>query len=361
MRRPPRLSRSNRAERRLARRRARRCRGRGRDAWAPRRSRRHPLADAHPPGLGGVAGRPRDRGGGTHAGRRGGPCRIGGLRHDRGRRRRDRRVRRHRDPPDVGRRARRRGDRRGAAARGRRRRHRRRRAGPRGGGRRRPDDRRTRRGRWLPPRPRRRSPASMRRRGTIGNERSVAGARGSARTRRHARRCESRGGRPRPGGRRRHVPAGPPHERLPASGVRGRRSARRPRPRRAGRDRGRAAPGGDRCARRPLAALDHRLAPAGLGRSHDGRRRPPVHGRGGRCGARGGAVRVLGEGVADEAAVGRDFTASGRISDATLAKWNVLGLPPGHEVVDRLARQLGDDAPFSLAQALSTSGSHRSR
>ena len=126
-------------------------------------------------------------------------------------------------------------------------------------------------------------------RGTIGNERSVAGARGSARTRRHARRCESRGGRPRPGGRRRHVPAGPPHERLPASGVRGRRSARRSRPRRAGRDRGRAAPGGDRCARRPLAALDHRLAPAGLGRSHDGRRRPPVHGRGGRRGARGGA------------------------------------------------------------------------
>lgn len=72
-------------------------------------------------------------------------------------------------------------------------------------------------------------------------------------------------------------------------------------------------------------------------------------------------VRVLGEGVADEAAVGRDFTASGRIIDATLAKWNVLGLPAGHEVVDRLARQLGDDAPFSLAQALSTSGSHRSR
>ena len=72
-------------------------------------------------------------------------------------------------------------------------------------------------------------------------------------------------------------------------------------------------------------------------------------------------VRVLGEGVADEAAVARDFTASGRTSDATLAKWNALGLAAGEEVVDRLARQLGDEAPFSLAQALSTSGSHRSR
>ena len=49
-------------------------------------------------------------------------------------------------------------------------------------------------------------------------------------------------------------------------------------------------------------------------------------------------VRVLGEGVADEAAVGRDFTASGRTSDATLAKWNALGLADGEEVVDRLAR-----------------------
>ena len=68
---------------------------------------------------------------------------------------------------------------------------------------------------------------------------------------------------------------------------------------------------------------------------------------------------MLGEGVADEAAVGRDFTASGRISDANVGEVERAGLPAGQEVVDRLARQLGDDAPFSLAQALSTSGSHR--
>ena len=72
-------------------------------------------------------------------------------------------------------------------------------------------------------------------------------------------------------------------------------------------------------------------------------------------------VRVLGAGVADEEAVARDFTAAGRMSDATSAKWSALGLPAGEEVVDRLARQFRNDAPLSLAQAVSTSGSHRSR
>ena len=61
-------------------------------------------------------------------------------------------------------------------------------------------------------------------------------------------------------------------------------------------------------------------------------------------------VRVIGAGVADEEAVGRDFTAARRMSDATLAKWSALGLPAGDAVVDRLARQLGDEAPFSLAR-----------
>jgi 2-methylcitrate dehydratase PrpD len=72
-------------------------------------------------------------------------------------------------------------------------------------------------------------------------------------------------------------------------------------------------------------------------------------------------VRVLGAGVADEQAVDRDFAVAGRMGGATLAKWRGLGLSDGEDVVDRLARQFGDEAPFSLAQALSTSGSPRSR